>query len=251
MLFMHSLRELIQAPAVVQAVLVVAETWRTLVEDAMRQVDLPVVCNLASAGPHRTASAWHALRCLAALPPPRRPQAGDLVAIHDAARPFASRFLLARLAQAAAAHGAAVPGVPVADTIVALVADPEAGKPDGGGGTGEAGSGSDDVAAPRPAGSSSRPGAEAAAEKFPAQAVVASYLQRQRLMAVQTPQVARWQELQAAHAWAASCGASFTDDGSLLAARGLVPVVVMGEAGNWKVTTEEDWQRAAALLRRA
>ena len=69
-------------------------------------------------------------------------------------------------------------------------------------------------------------------------------------MAVQTPQVCRWHDFQAAHAWAAAEGRNFTDDGGLMAARGVSPVVVMGEQGNWKITTEEDWQRAAVLLRR-
>jgi len=28
----------------------------------------------------------------------------------------------------------------------------------------------------------------------------------------------------------------------------VLPVVVMGEPGNWKITSEEDWRRAAGLL---
>ena len=79
---------------------------------------------------------------------------------------------------------------------------------------------------------------------------VAQYLERRLLAAVQTPQVARWSDLHAAHARAADEGLSFTDDGGLLAASGIAPVVVMGETGNWKITTEQDWERAAALLRR-
>ena len=79
---------------------------------------------------------------------------------------------------------------------------------------------------------------------------VAAYLERGLLVAVQTPQVCCWHDFQAAHAWAAAEGRDFTDDGGLMAARGVSPVVVMGEQGNWKITTEEDWQRAAVLLRR-
>ena len=67
-------------------------------------------------------------------------------------------------------------------------------------------------------------------------------------LAVRPWPVARWADLHAAHAWAAAQGSSFTDDGGLLAGRGVAPVVVMGEAANWKITTEQDWQRAAALL---
>ena len=41
----------------------------------------------------------------------------DLALIHDGARPFPSRELIARAIAAAAEHGAAVPGVPVSDTV--------------------------------------------------------------------------------------------------------------------------------------
>ena len=201
MLCLVSLGELVQAPGVVQAVLVVPDAWRPTVSAALADSALPVPCALATAGVHRTGSAFNALRALAELPAERRPRDHDLVAIHDAARPFATRHLLTRVAQAAAQHGAAVPGVAVTDTVIEVAGDVAGG------------------------------------------AVGASYLERERLVAVQTPQVFRWQPLHAAHAWAASAGVSFTDDGGLLATRGVAPVVVMGEVGNWKVTTEGDWQR--------
>lgn len=152
---------------------------------------------LAGAGDSRTASTWNGLQALGAAV---EPGATDLVAIHDAARPFATAALLARLAAAAAARGGAVPGVPVPDTIVCN----EQGR--------------------------------------------AHYLERAALLAVQTPQVFRWELLQDAHAWAAAGGRTFTDDGGLLAVRGHDPAVVEGEPGNWKITTEGDWQRAADLL---
>lgn len=158
---------------------------------------LPVPIAFADAGDTRMASTWHGLLALEAA---RQPQPGDLVAIHDAARPFASAALLARLTAAAALHGGAVPGVPVHDTIV----HSEQGQ--------------------------------------------ARYLARESLLAVQTPQVFRWEQLREAHAWAAAAHATFTDDGGLLAARGHLPAVVDGEIGNWKITTEGDWQRAADLL---
>ena len=52
---------------------------------------------------------------------------GDLVAIHDVARPFASRDLLQRLAEVATRHGAAIPGIPLRDTIKEFEADPVSG----------------------------------------------------------------------------------------------------------------------------
>lgn len=210
MVFVHGLRELILAPGVARVVVVVPDAWRAVAHDALSRAGFPPSWSLAGAGDHRTASTWCALQHLAGLPPSERPAPDDLVAVHDAARPFASHHLLERVAEAASGHRAAVPAVPVPDTVVQLL-------PSVGGAAG-----------------SVRP--------------VAGYLDRNLLAAVQTPQVARWADLHAAHAWAAASGASFTDDGGLLAERGVLPVVVMGEPGNWKITSEEDWRRAAGLL---
>lgn len=228
MLFLLSLRELLQAPGVVRAVVVVPDAWRPLAAQALAEAALPVECALAAAGEHRTASAWNALRSLAELPEGEPPEPYDLVAVHDAARPFASRHLLARVARAAARHGAAVPGVAVTDTVVQLAA----------------GEGADDTADQAP-----EAGAVGGDDAVVEDCAVATYLERRRLVAVQTPQACRWRELHAAHAWAASGKLSFTDDGGLVAARGLSPAVVMGEAANWKITTEEDWERTEEVLR--
>jgi len=150
----------------------------------------------ADPGATRTASTRSALDALARM----EPGSADLVAVHDAARPFATAGLMGSLVRSAAASGGAVPGVPVPDTVVR-----------------------DD-----PSG--------------------VSYLPREILLAVQTPQVFRWNLLDDAHRWAASQGRSFTDDGGLLACRDHAPAVIPGEVGNWKVTTSGDLQRARALL---
>lgn len=189
MLLLYGVRELLRAPGIADLTVVVPEPWRRLVEEALGAAALPVPFALAPAGEHRTASGWNAVQAITAPD-------DDLVAIHDAARPFATHHLLTRVAEAAARHGAAVPAVPLHDTVIQL-AD-------------------------------------------------AAYLDRGTLAAVQTPQVFRFADLRAAHAWCAGAGLAFTDDGGLLAARGLPPVVVLGEESNWKVTTAEDWQRAEA-----
>jgi 2-C-methyl-D-erythritol 4-phosphate cytidylyltransferase/2-C-methyl-D-erythritol 2,4-cyclodiphosphate synthase len=183
-------------PAPLASVTVTAPVaWHRQVAAELGGLRVPLA--LADAGPSRTASTWNGLLALESV---ARPATGDLVAIHDAARPFATAALLSRLATAAAARIGAVPGVPVHDTIV----HSEQGQ--------------------------------------------ARYLARESLLAVQTPQVFRWEQLREAHAWAAAAHAEFTDDGSLLAARGHLPAVVDGEPGNWKITTEGDWRRAADLL---
>jgi 2-C-methyl-D-erythritol 4-phosphate cytidylyltransferase/2-C-methyl-D-erythritol 2,4-cyclodiphosphate synthase len=190
MLILHAVQELLRAPGIVDLTVVVPDPWRPLVASALSAERLAIPFALAPAGAHRTASSWNAVQAITAAD-------DDLVALHDAARPFATHHLLARVADAAARRGAAVPAVPLHDTVVQLAED----------------------------------------------GAVVAYLDRGALAAVQTPQVFRYADLRAAHAWCAEAGLSFTDDGGLLAARGLRPVVVMGEASNWKVTTAEDWLR--------
>ncbi len=197
-----SARELAAAPGVASLVVAVPEPWRAVVRTDLADLDLKCPCHLAGAGETRTGTTWEAI-CV--LRDRVAPGADDLVAVHDAARPFADRRLLGRLAAAAAEHGAAVPGVPVADTIVAL-----------------------------------RDGDDETAR--------AGYLERDALRALQTPQVFRWLPFLEAHQWCAGSGEAFSDDGGLLAARGLAPVVVRGEPENWKITTEADLERAEAVL---
>jgi 2-C-methyl-D-erythritol 4-phosphate cytidylyltransferase len=200
MLFTVSLREFLTLDAAsgfcpADLTLTVPDRWRETAAGALKDLDL--ACALASAGRSRTASTWNAVQALEAR---FSPAGEDLVAVHDAARPFATADLLERLCQAAATGGGAVPGVEVPDTTV-----------------------------------QSRGGA-------------AVYLDRSTLLAVQTPQVFRWDLFHAAHAWAAESGTDFTDDGGLLADQGHPPAVVPGEQGNWKVTTNGDWDRAKTLL---
>ena len=177
-------------------ILTVPDDWHQTAAEALHKMDIP--WGLVPAGTTRTGSTWNAVQEMEAR---FSPDAEDLVAVHDAARPFASGELLVRLGRAAAQANGAVPGVPVPDTIV---------QSDQG---------------------------------------TAAYLERSTLLAVQTPQIFRWDLFQAAHAWAAETGDDFTDDGGLMAVCGHDPVVVAGEPGNWKVTTKADWDLAESLLK--
>jgi 2-C-methyl-D-erythritol 4-phosphate cytidylyltransferase len=67
----------------------------------------PVV-RVVAGGDTRTASSWAALDAA--------PDA-DIIAIHDAARPFAPPSLFARCVDIALANGSAVAGLPLADTV--------------------------------------------------------------------------------------------------------------------------------------
>jgi 2-C-methyl-D-erythritol 4-phosphate cytidylyltransferase/2-C-methyl-D-erythritol 2,4-cyclodiphosphate synthase len=64
----------------------------------------------AIGGATRQESVLAGLEALAAAAP-------DIVLIHDGARPFPARELVARAVQAAEAHGAAAPGTPLSDTV--------------------------------------------------------------------------------------------------------------------------------------
>ena len=124
----------------------------------------------------------------------------EIVIVHDAARPLASRALFDAVIDAVRAGAdAAVPGVAVADTLKRV---------DG--------------------------------------ARVVETVDRDGLVAVQTPQAFRAEALRAAHAG----GGDATDDAALVEAAGGTVVVVPGEVTNFKVTEPADLERAAALLRR-
>ena len=125
----------------------------------------------------------------------------DVVVVHDAARPLASRALFARvIAAVRAGADAAVPAMPVTDTV-----------------------------------------------KRVRDHLVVETVQRDDLVAVQTPQAFRRSVLQAAHA-----GAGLeTDDAALVEAAGGSVVVVEGEPRNLKLTRVDDLEIAQALIQGA
>ncbi len=200
LLLLHGLEAFLALPSTASVTVAAPPFWQAVVREALAAATkLPAtVCD---GGATRTASTGQAAEALQRV---CAPLDDDLVAVHDAARPWVTAELIGRLVAAAAAHGGAVPGVEVTDTIVALED------------TGDDG------------------------------ARGLSYLPRAGLRALQTPQVFRWRPFLEAHRWARATGASFTDDGGLLAARGLPPVLVPGETGNRKITTAEDLMAARA-----
>ena len=82
-----------------------AEALASLSPEARAAIGPP-----ANGGATRQRSVLAGLEALAASRP-------DIVLIHDAARPFPSRELVARAVQAAEAHGAAAPGTRLSDTV--------------------------------------------------------------------------------------------------------------------------------------
>lgn len=74
-------------------------------------------------------------------------------------------------------------------------------------------------------------------------------LPRDRLRAVQTPQVFRLSLIRAAHRQLSQSDRTFTDDAALLEALGHPVAVFPGDAGNFKVTDPQDLQRARRAWR--
>ena len=131
---------------------------------------------------------------------------GELVAVHDAARPFVSEAVIEAVVEAAAKCGAAAPAVPVKDTIK------QATRGDG--------------------------------KKVPAKCVVETTPDRSTLYAVQTPQcfdraayLAALEELDAEKA------RLVTDDCSLFELTGRPVQLTQGDYANLKITTREDLPR--------
>lgn len=78
--------------------------------------------------------------------------------------------------------------------------------------------------------------------------LVVHTVERQDLVAVQTPQAFRFGVLYSAHSAAVAAGYCGTDDASLVERLGLPVAVVPGDPCNIKVTTPEDLVIAGALL---
>ncbi len=131
---------------------------------------------------------------------------GELVAVHDAARPFVSPAVIAAVLEAAARCGAAAPAVPVKDTIKQAV--PGDGK------------------------------------TVPEACLVHSTPDRSTLYAVQTPQCFdRTQYLAALQELDAEKSRLVTDDCSLFELTGRSVQLTQGDYANLKITTREDLPR--------
>ena len=138
----------------------------------------------------------------------------DIVVIHDAARPFATRDLISRTIAAAARSGASLAAIPARDTV---------------------------KRAERPAGSVGLSGDE----RF-----VVETLSRDEIFLAQTPQAFRRDVLDAALD-AGQNGAEATDEAALAERAGYRVEIVHGEATNIKVTTPEDMTIADAIARKS
>ena len=132
---------------------------------------------------------------------------GELVAVHDAARPFVSQVVITAALEAAAACGAAAPAVPVKDTVKRAV------RGDG--------------------------------KTVPEHCMVTDTPDRSTLYAVQTPQCFdRAAYLAALDELDAEKARLVTDDCSLFELTGRPVQLTQGDYANLKITTREDLPRA-------
>ena len=189
----RSIRAFDQCPQIGEIVLVAGKN-RAFVEQQAVGCTKPV--QIVAGGATRAESAKNGV--LAAH--------GELVAVHDAARPFVSPAVIAAVLEAAARCGAAAPAVPVKDTIKQAV--PGDGK------------------------------------TVPEACLVRSTPDRGTLYAVQTPQCFdRTQYLAALQELDAEKARLVTDDCSLFELTGRSVQLTQGDYANLKITTREDLPR--------
>ena len=136
--------------------------------------------------------------------------AGELVAVHDAARPFVSQAVITAALEAAARCGAAAPAVPVKDTI--------------------------------------KTAARGDGKTVPPDCTVQTTPNRSTLYAVQTPQCFdRAEYLAALEELDAEKARLVTDDCSLFELAGLPVRLTEGDYANYKITTKEDLQKEKTM----
>lgn len=167
---------------------------------------------------------WETVRnALAAVP-----EECTHIAVHDAARPAAPEEMIARVFEAARVHNAVVPGDPVTATLK-RVSDSEV------------------DAETEDAVADAILGDFADSTKIKGRTVIET-ISRERLVAIQTPQIFTAELLRRAYAQPNLDGA--TDDASLVERLGEKVVVVTGDPRNIKVTTPGDLAMVRALMRK-
>ncbi len=112
-LLAHTLEALAGAWPFSEVIVAIREEDRSLYDEALTHLTPNAAAALAPpaiGGATRQESVLAGLEALAAAEP-------DIVLVHDAARPFPTRELVARAVRAAEDHGAAAPGTPLSDTV--------------------------------------------------------------------------------------------------------------------------------------
>ncbi|MBK9170048.1 MAG: 2-C-methyl-D-erythritol 4-phosphate cytidylyltransferase [Bryobacterales bacterium] len=108
-ILVHTIRKFIAAGSIREIVVAARPEDMASVQDMLRTEPVPVPVRVVTGGDTRQESVENALRSL--RPPP------DLVAVHDAVRPFIATNTIRAVIAEAAAHGAAITGIVPVDTV--------------------------------------------------------------------------------------------------------------------------------------
>lgn len=116
-LLVHACRACRQLPECGEIIVVLREDDRDRVLDGplFDALDAAGMTMAVTGGDCRAASVWAGLEVMSAM--------SDLVAVHDAARPFLSADVAKVLVEMARKRGAAVPAIPMADTVKRVEGD--------------------------------------------------------------------------------------------------------------------------------
>ncbi len=157
------------------------------------------------------------------------------VLIHDGARPFVSKEVIDAVISACISEGAAIPGISVKDTIKEVIWETK-----------------DTKGIERNSLEYSETGNPVVRNNFEypeaRSPIVRNTLERNRLVAVQTPQGFERKILEKAYGILDSSeGVMVTDDASLVEAMGLTVTVVEGDEKNIKITTPADVIKAEKM----
>lgn len=105
----HTLRCFDIPGQITEIILPVSSGSKELAENAVTEAAMQVPVRYVMGGEERMFSIWNALQIT--------DKTADLVAVHDAVRPFVTPRLWQRLVHEALRSGGAIPGLPVTDTI--------------------------------------------------------------------------------------------------------------------------------------
>ena len=106
-LYLHALEPFLEF--LEEAVMVVPEAWQGRVQEQIESLPYRAKLLLQAGGRERQDSVYRGLRRLS--------DSVEIVLVHDAARPFVSRDLIARVVEETRRGGACLPAVPLRDTV--------------------------------------------------------------------------------------------------------------------------------------
>jgi 2-C-methyl-D-erythritol 4-phosphate cytidylyltransferase len=168
--------------------------WMHWMGGQVESQGLSEIVKIVPGGAHRGASVFAGLKVV---------QDTDVVHIHDAVRPFASKKTLKEAAQKAWEYGGAVVAVRVKDSL-----------------------------------------------KKESDGLIVSTIDRERIWRAQTPQTFRTNVILKAYKIALNSGFQGSDDAILLEKfTGIKVKLIPGTEMNFKITTEDDFQLARAIIR--